>query len=178
MLLQRLGLPFEVAAPLVDESGLAGETPGELVYRLARLKCSAVSALNPDALVIGSDQVAECNGRVVGKPLTPERARSQLESFSGRVVQFLTAVHLRCESRAFEFSETITTRAEFRPLDREEIGRYIAIDQPLDCAGSFKSEAAGISLLRSLDSADPTAIVGLPLITVAAALRSAGFLVP
>lgn len=178
LLLERLGIRFDVASPKVNETALVGEHPGALVSRLARLKSEAISTRYPDAIVIGSDQVAECDGRIVGKPGNRERALRQLRAFSGKTVRFLTAVHIRCENRPFEFNETVATHAVFRDLADDEINRYLDRDKPFDCAGSFKSEQAGISLLDSLESADPTAIVGLPLIATAAALRAAGFPVP
>jgi septum formation protein len=178
MLLDRLGIPFAVQSPEVDESRQAGESPERMVERLAAWKASAVAQGSPAAVVIGSDQVALHEGRVVGKPGSTARARQQLSSFSGRQVDFLTAVSVQCLEARLSFAACVVTEVCFRDLSEAEIERYIARDNPVDCAGSFKSEAAGIALLRSMRSSDPTAIVGLPLISVAEALRQAGYAVP
>lgn len=177
-LLERLGLPFQTWSPDVDETALEKEPAPDLVERLARLKAASAQDRFPDAVVIGSDQVAECDGEIVGKPGTADRAQAQLASFSGRTVRFLTAVHVRCGASAIEHDAVVETAAVFRKLSGEEIERYIEQDQPLDCAGSFKSEQAGIGLLDALESPDPTAIIGLPLITVSRALRDLGFHIP
>jgi septum formation protein len=178
MLLDRLGIPFEVRSPAVDESRQAGESPERMVERLAALKAAAVAQGSPAAVVIGSDQVALYDGQVVGKPGNVARARQQLSSFSGRQVDFLTAVSVQCLEAQLSFAACVLTEVCFRDLSKAEIERYIARDNPVDCAGSFKSEAAGSTLLRSMRSSDPTAIVGLPLISVAEALRQAGYAVP
>lgn len=178
MLLDRLGLPFEVCSPSVDETRVAGESPSRLVERLAAEKAGAVARRFPAAVVIGSDQVAVHDGRVVGKPGSADRARRQLASFSGRRVDFLTAVAVICAELDFHFTAQITTEAVFRELASEEIRRYVDRDQPVDCAGGFKSEEGGTALLRALRADDPTAIVGLPLISVAEALRQVGYEVP
>jgi septum formation protein len=177
-LLRRLGLEFEVVAPEIDESPLPGETPQALVARLAAGKASAVAAAHHRSVVIGSDQVAVHRDRIVGKPGSPDNARRQLRAFSGEAVDFLSAVCLRCEETGFRHAETVVTAIRFRPLSDAEIDRYLAFDAPLDCAGSFRSEAGGSMLLESLESDDPTAIVGLPLIAVCHALRDAGFRLP
>jgi septum formation protein len=178
MLLVRLGIPFEVFSPAVDETALAGEPPSRLVRRLASAKAQAVAGRFPAAVVIGSDQLAVHDGQVVGKPGTAARARQQLASFSGSRVDFQTAVAVMCAELGFEFTALVTTEAIFRDLSAVEIQRYVARDRPLDCAGGFKSEEAGTTLLRALRSDDPTAIVGLPLISVAEALRQVGYPVP
>lgn len=178
MLLERLGLPFETNSPDVDESRTENESPERMVARLADDKARVVASRSPAALVIGSDQVATFDGRIVGKPGTAGKATAQLRAFSGRTVTFLTAVSVICAETGFRYRDTVETRARFRELDEAEIRRYIDTDRPLDCAGSFKSEAAGITLLESLSSPDPTAIVGLPLIAVSAALRRAGLDLP
>jgi septum formation protein len=180
-LLSRLGLTFSCVAPGVDESARPGEPPRDLVGRLARAKASAVAAQKPDAWVIGSDQIAvlDASERVtLGKPGSEARCQEQLRSCSGRSVEFLTAVAvMRQENQALiEFIDS--TRVVFRVLDQSTIERYIAKEQPLDCAGGFKSEGLGISLCESIDSADPSALIGLPLIRLSAALRAAGFEVP
>jgi septum formation protein len=178
MMLERLGIPFQRWSPDIDESLAEGETGFELVTRLAALKADAAAAEFPDALVIGSDQVAVCGGRIVGKPRTTSRAQAQLGSFSGQTVEFLSAVSFRCLETGFRMDRVVPTLVSFRQLSEAEISRYIEKDRPLQCAGSFKSEAAGISLLRSMVSDDPTAIVGLPLIATSEALRQAGFAAP
>jgi len=178
ILLERLGIPFQVCPPDTDETPIRGEIADRLVARLARDKAGSVARQFPQAVVIGSDQVVICDQEIIGKPLTADGAVSQLQRFSGRTVQFLTAVSVLCEEMAFEYARTVFTEICFRSLSADEIFRYVRQDQPLDCAGSFKSEAAGISLLSAMKSDDPTAIVGLPLITVSEALRLQGFAVP
>jgi septum formation protein len=177
-LLARLGVTFTSLAPGVDETALPGESPVALVARLARAKAAAVSARQPTAWVIGSDQVAVLDSRTsLGKPGNAARCREQLTDCSGRSVEFLTAVALmRQDNALIEFTDT--TRVIFRVLDQSTIERYVAKEQPFDCAGGFKSEGLGISLCESIDSADPSALIGLPLIRLGAALRSAGFEVP
>lgn len=176
-LLQRLRLPFEVASPNVDETPLPGETPAALAQRLALAKARAVAGLQPQALVIGSDQVCELDGLPLGKPGTHERATEQLQRLRGRSVVFHTAVAVSGRARdgqAFEQAEMASVRVRFRMLDDAEIETYLRLDEPYDCAGSGRCEALGISLLESIDSDDPTALVGLPLIRTARMLRAAG----
>jgi septum formation protein len=177
-LLSRLGIPFETHAPTIDESALPGEHPAQLAGRLAREKAEVLASRFPQAVVIGSDQVAVHRGRIVGKAGTAAGACRQLADFSGESVEFLTAVCVRCRESGLCREDTVGTRVAFRPLNDDEIRRYVGLDQPTDCAGSFKSEAAGPMLLRAMHSSDPTAIIGLPLITVAEALRAAGFDLP
>jgi septum formation protein len=177
-LLERLGLPFECESPCIDEAGRAGEPPGQLVTRLAREKAQAVAGRFPAAAVIGSDQLATFGDRIIGKAGSAERARSQLAEFSGQTVRFLSAVCVVRAQDSFLRQWTVPTDVVFRELGRDEIERYVELEQPLDCAGSFKSEAAGISLFSELDSKDPTALVGLPLISLSAVLRELGFQVP
>lgn len=177
-LLSRLGLPFEVERPEVDETPHPGEPPDALAARLAEAKALAVAARHPDAWVIGSDQVAELDGRALGKPGDHACAASQLRASAGRTLHFHTAV---CLHRARDGANHVhfdTTAVRFRALDDAEIERYLQAEQPYDCAGSFKSEGLGISLFDAIESRDPTALVGLPLIAVAAMLRRAGFAVP
>lgn len=178
LLLERLGLPFTTVSPQVDESPSAGESPEALVARLATAKAMAVAGSQPAAVVIGSDQVAVYDGGILGKPGSPDRARRQLAAFSGKTVRFLSAVSVRCLETDFRFDRIVATEVAFRELAEAEIARYVERDRPLDCAGGFRSEATGSALLRAMDSSDPTAIIGLPLITVAEALREAGFTVP
>lgn len=173
-LLERLRLPFEVERPDVDESPLPGESPTELAGRLALAKAQAVALRRPDAVVIGSDQVAELDGESIGKPGTHERAVAQLRKMSGRSVTFQTAVAVACLQTGFSQSRLASVRVAFRKLTDGEIERYLQAEQPYDCAGSAKSEALGIALLKSIDSDDPTALVGLPLIRTCELLRLAG----
>ncbi len=146
--------------------------------RLAKSKAATVGRTFPGAVIIGSDQVAVCDSVIVGKPGHAQNAIRQLRGFSGKTVRFLTAIAVICRNTGFEDEHTSVTDVCFRELADDEIKRYVALDRPFDCAGSFKSEAAGTSLLKTLNSEDPTAIIGLPLIATAAALRKAGFFVP
>ena len=173
-LLQRLRLPFEVLAPGVDETPRAGETPAALAMRLALSKANAVAAGADDAIVIGSDQVAELDGRAIGKPGSHERAFEQLKRMSGRRVVFHTAVAVVRRDRGFERALLAPVAVVFRHLSSDEIERYLRLDAPYDCAGSAKSEALGVALLDSIDSDDPTALIGLPLMRTCALLREAG----
>jgi len=176
-LLARLRVPFDTARPDVDESPLSGEAPAALATRLAEAKAAAIAQPGTDAWVIGSDQVAELDGTPLGKPGSPERAREQLAAMAGRSVRFHTAVCLgRGDGRRLQARDTTVVR--FRALSGEEIARYVAAEQPLDCAGSFKAEGLGITLFEAIESRDPTALIGLPLIATAGLLREAGFLLP
>jgi septum formation protein len=177
-LLGRLGLPFDCAAPGVDEAPRPGESAIELCTRLARLKAAAVSARHPGAVVIGSDQVALRGEEVLGKPGTVERCVEQLERSSGREVLFLTAVHVVDGAAQRALSHLDRTQVVFRTLSHEEIVRYVERDRPLDCAGGFKAESLGIALFERIESADPTGLTGLPLAWLAGALRETGFSVP
>lgn len=177
-LLERLGIPFSVAASNVDEERLPGELPVDLVNRLARAKAEAVAHRNPKSLVIGSDQLAVCGHEVLGKPGSGERAILQLKSLSGQRVVFHTAVHvINTETGKHEGHVDLTT-VQFRTLSEEEIRRYVARDKPYDCAGGFKVESVGISLFTRVETQDPTALVGLPLIWLTGALRRNSFDVP
>jgi septum formation protein len=177
-LLDRLGVPFTVAASAVDEEPLPGETPLDLVNRLARAKADAVANRQTKALVIGSDQLAVCGREVLGKPGSGERAIAQLKSLSGQRVVFHTAVHIVDSSTGANEGHCDITTVHFRELTDNEIRRYVSRDKPYDCAGGFKVEALGISLFTRVESNDPTALVGLPLIWLAGALRRHGFQVP
>ncbi|MBS0390865.1 MAG: septum formation inhibitor Maf [Proteobacteria bacterium] len=177
-LLARLGLPFDVAAPAVDESPLAGEAPRALAQRLALAKARAVAAQHPDAVVIGSDQVADLGGESLGKPGNHVRATAQLRRMSGQSVIFQTAVAVVCQATGFEQVDLAPVRVRFRELSDAEIERYLRAEQPYDCAGSAKSEGLGIALLDAIDSDDPTALVGLPLIRTCRMLRAAGLVLP
>jgi septum formation protein len=182
-LLARLKLPFECQASGVDESARFGETGLALVVRLARAKADAITMGRPDACVIGSDQVAVLDERdrgetVMGKPGSIASCIDQLLRCSGRTLSFVTGVAVvrRTDSFSCEFIDT--TRVVFRDLDRAAIERYVAREAPLDCAGGFKSEGLGISLCESIDSTDPTALIGLPLVRLAGVLRRLGFELP
>jgi len=172
-LLQRLGLPFDVASPHVDETPLSSETPAALARRLALAKARAVALRHPEAVVIGSDQVADLNGEPLGKPGSHEKAVMQLRRMSGQ-----TVLAVRCEATGFESVDLAAVRVVFRNLDDAEIERYLRAEEPYDCAGSAKSEGLGIALLERIDSDDPTALVGLPLIRTCRLLRKAGLMVP
>ncbi len=173
-LLQRLRLPFEVVSPEVDETPFPGEYPRDLALRLALAKARAVAARQPSALVIGSDQVADLGGEPLGKPGTHERAVAQLRRMRGRTVIFQTAVAVVCVETGFEQVELAPVRVRFRELTDAEIENYLRAETPYDCAGSAKSEGLGIALLDTIESDDPTALVGLPLIRTARLLRAAG----
>ena len=173
-LLQRLHIPFEIAAPEVDETPHPGEAPRELAQRLALAKAMAVAHLFPDAVVIGSDQVADLWGTPLGKPGTHEKAVVQLRQMRGQTVIFQTAVSVVCLKSGFEDSSLAAVKVTFRDLSDHEIENYLRAEQPYDCAGSAKSEGLGIALLASIDSDDPTALVGLPLIRTCQMLRAAG----
>lgn len=170
-LLSRLRLHFKCESPSIDEHPKQGESPLDTSRRLAREKAFAVAQLHPSAIVIGSDQVADVNGVAISKPGNHERARAQLKSMSGKTIVFHTAVCVCCleSGQSIEFS--VPTAVEFRELSPPEIERYLIAEEPYDCAGSAKSEGLGISLLKRIESSDPTALIGLPLIEVANALR-------
>ena len=173
-LLQRLGVPFTVVAPEVNETPLPGETPRLLATRLALSKARAVAHAAPHAVVIGADQVADLNGLSLGKPGTHERAVAQLRRMRGQTVVFQTAVAVVCLESGFEESSLAAVKVRFRDLTDDEIENYLRAEQPYDCAGSAKSEGLGIALLESIDSDDPTALVGLPLIRTCRMIRAAG----
>lgn len=173
-LLERLRLPFTCVAPEVDETPQPGETPAALALRLALAKARAVAALHPQAVVIGSDQVADLHGQPVGKPGNHERAAAQLRLMSGQQVVFQTAVAVVCNASGFAETALAQVTVQFRDLSDTEIELYLRIDQPYDCAGSAKSEALGVALLAAIHSDDPTALIGLPLIRTSQLLRRAG----
>ena len=177
-LLQRLNLPFDVAAPDVDETPLPGEAPRALALRLALAKAHAVAKLHPDAVVIGSDQVADLAGEPLGKPGEHERAVLQLRQMRGQTVVFQTAVAVVCSATGFEQVDLAPVEVTFRDLSDQEIERYLRAEQPYDCAGSAKSEGLGIALLDAIQSDDPTALIGLPLIRTCRMLRAAGLVLP
>jgi septum formation protein len=173
-LLTRLRLPFDTASPDVDETPRPNESPAALAARLATAKAREVASRYPDAVVIGSDQVADLDGEPLGKPGTHERAVLQLQRMRGRTVVFHTAVAVVCAAAGFEALDLAPVRVVFRDLDDGEIERYLRAEQPYDCAGSAKSEGLGIALLERIDNDDPSALVGLPLIRTCHMLRAAG----
>jgi septum formation protein len=173
-LLERLRIPFEVAAPHVDEAPLPGEAPLALAQRLALAKAQAVAAQYPHAVVIGSDQVADLHGEPLGKPGTHARATDQLRRMRGQVVVFQTALAVVCLETGFVQQDVAAVRVLFRDLSDAEIEAYLIAEEPYDCAGSAKSEGLGIALLERIDNDDPTALIGLPLIRTARMIRAAG----
>ncbi len=177
-LLSRLGLPFDRVDPGADETPQDGESPQKLALRLAEAKARAGASLAPDAVIIGSDQVASLGGSVLSKPGDRRRAQEQLTASSGSAVTFFTGVCVLASPDAEPDAHVDKTEVEFRHLTADEIQCYLDKEPALDCAGSFKSEGLGISLMSRIASEDPTALQGLPLIWVARALRRAGFKLP
>ena len=175
-LLSRLLTAFDCVAPDVDESPRDAEAPEELALRLARLKAEMVARQHPEALVIGSDQVAALDRQMLGKPGNHQRAVEQLMRCSNQAVNFHTAVVVMGPGFSSPAVHVDLTVVQFRPLANEEIEAYLRADQPYDCAGSFKAESLGISLFERIESTDPTALQGLPLIWLAAQLRNASLL--
>jgi septum formation protein len=173
-LLERLRIPFDVVSPDVDETPRVGEASQALATRLALAKAKAVAALHPQAVVIGSDQVADLNGEPLGKPGTHQRAVLQLQRMRGQTVVFQTAVSVVCVDSQFERTELAQIKVRFRDLSNAEIEAYLRAEEPYDCAGSAKSEGLGIALLDAIDNDDPTALIGLPMIRTARLLREAG----
>ena len=175
-LLQRLGVPFVAIAPNLDESPLPGETPKNLTLRLAQAKAQAIASLHPNAWVIGSDQSADLNGHPIGKPGTHAAALSQLKQMQGQVVVFHTSICLMGQG----FCETthVPTTVQFRNLPEQVLDQYLHLEQPYDCAGSAKSEGMGIILLEKIESDDPTALIGLPLIALTSLFHQAGIPLP
>lgn len=173
-LLNRLNVPFSVESPEVDETPLPGEHPADLAQRLALAKARAVAARFPDCVVIGSDQVADLDGLALGKPGNHARAVLQLRQMRGKTVVFQTAVAVVCLATGFCEQALAAVHVRFRALDDAEIENYLQLEQPYDCAGSAKSEGLGIALLDAIDSDDPTALVGLPLIRTCRMLHAAG----
>ena len=167
-----------MAAPYVDETPQANESPRTLALRLALAKAQAVAQQHPQAIVIGSDQVADLAGEPLGKPGTHEKATLQLQAMSGQTVVFQTAVAVVCASSGFQQVDLAPVEVKFRNLNKDEIERYLQAEKPYDCAGSAKSEGLGISLLDAIMSDDPTALIGLPLIRTCRMLRAAGLVLP
>ena len=177
-LLQRLHLPFETISPQVDEAPFAGEQPRNLARRLARAKALAVAEQHPDAVVIGSDQVADLHGKPLGKPMQHDRAVAQLRAMRGQTVVFHNAVAVVCLARQHTEVDVSEVNVTFRDIDTgmsdAEIEAYLRLEQPYDCAGSAKSEGLGIALLARIQNDDPTALIGLPMIKTCSMLRAAG----
>ena len=173
-LLQRLRLPFEVHSPEVDETPLPGEPPQALARRLALSKAHTVAARFPNAIVIGSDQVADLNGEPLGKPGDHSRATAQLQRMRGQTLVFQTAVAVVCTASSFVQHDIAPVKVVFRQLTDAAIEDYLLTETPYDCAGSAKSEGLGIALLETIESDDPTALIGLPLIRTCRMLRAAG----
>jgi septum formation protein len=177
-LLRRLGLPFATFAPGVDEVALAGEAPAATAVRLAEAKARAAANVHPDALIVGSDQVASCGAEAIGKPGSHENAAAQLRRLSGRSVVFHTGLALLDSATGVCRSECIDVVSTYRALTDPEIEAYLRREKPYGCAGSVKSEGLGIALFERIASDDPTALIGLPLIRLCALLRAAGVCVP
>lgn len=174
-LLSRLGIPFSTESPSIDESARQGETPRATALRLACEKAEAVSSHFPGAIIIGSDQVAECEGIPIGKPGTFDRAMAQLKQMRGKQVLFHTALCVLDGQHGNTLQKTVvTTTVVFRDLPDEELAAYLMIEKPFDCAGSAKNESLGIALLEKIESDDPTALTGLPLIALTSMLRKCG----
>lgn len=176
--LARLRLAFEAVPADVDEAPRAGEPPSALAPRLARAKAEAVARRFPQAVIIGSDQVAALDGRAIGKPGSVPAACAQLQAASGRDVRFFTALCVLAPGTPAPQEHLDVTTVRFRALDAAAIARYVDSEQPLDCAGSFKCEGLGISLFESIETRDPSALIGLPLIALAAMLRARGWSLP
>jgi len=177
-LLQRFGLEFTARNPEVDEAEVRGESPRGRAFRLSEAKAEAVAARFPEAIVIGGDQVPAASTAILNKPGNAANCREQLKLLSGSTAEFYTASTLRCIATGVTLSHVDTTAVKLRPLSTAEIDRYIEREKPFDCAGGFKAEALGITLFERIDTEDPTAIIGLPLIWLAGALRAVGYFVP
>ncbi|MEN8170975.1 MAG: Maf family protein [Pseudomonadota bacterium] len=173
-LLEKLGLPFDTASPETDETPLQGETPEQLVARLAEAKARAVARQYPEALIIGSDQVAVNEGEILGKPHTHDKAMEQLRNASGKHVRFLTGLCLYNAATNHAQVEVVPFDVVFRNLTDEMIDNYLKTEQPYNCAGSFKSEAMGIALFEKLEGEDPNTLIGLPLIRLVRMLETEG----
>ncbi len=173
-LLERLQIAFRCIAPEVDETPLPGEVPSALAVRLALTKARSIATIYPDAVVIGSDQVATIEGRIIGKPGSLESARAQLRHSSGRTMQFYTAVSIVSQSQRLERFHVESTTVHFRTLNENQIDDYLNKEQPYDCAGSFMIEGLGIALFEGISGDDPTALEGLPLIKLTELLGEAG----
>jgi len=177
-LLDRLGLPFQSYKPDIDESPLPGESAPACVVRLAQAKAECAAAASPTALVIGSDQIAVCDGAFLNKSGTPERAMEQLRAIRGKDVEFITGVCLLNAASGRRHADVVNYTVTFRNFSEEEARRYMERERPFDCAASFKSERLGITLVERMHGNDPTALIGLPLVRLAAMLRDEGLAIP
>jgi len=173
-MLSTLQIPFKTAAPDVDETPLSGESAEQTSRRLSQVKAQAVAKRFPDALIIGSDQIALLDGRQIGKPLTHDNAVSQLRAMRGKTVTFYTALTLLNASSGEMQTDVVTTQVGFRNLNDDEIERYLKKEQPYHCAGSAKSEGLGIALISRIQGDDPNALIGLPLISLVSMLEKQG----
>jgi septum formation protein len=178
LLLERLGIPFAALPPQTPEDAVAGELPPDRALRLAVAKAQAIASRRPDAVVIGSDQVAAVGSKILDKPGDAARSRAQLAAASGSSARFHTACAVIAPQAGIRMVHIDTTTVFFRSLSDQEIERYVERERPFDCAGGFRAEGLGISLFESIESRDPTALIGLPLIWLACALRRAGYLLP
>jgi len=177
-LLERFGIEFRTQSSAVDEGEQSGEAPRKRAFRLSEAKAEAVAALFPAAVVIGGDQVPATSSTILHKPGNAANCREQLKLLSGSSAEFYTACTVRCLETGVKLSHVDTTAVKLRPLADAEIDRYVEREKPFDCAGGFKAEALGITLFDRIDTEDPTAIIGLPLIWLAGALRAVGYTVP
>ncbi|AWT09728.1 septum formation inhibitor Maf [Stutzerimonas frequens] len=177
-LLSRLQVPFDSCSPDIDETPMPGEGAEQLVRRLAEHKARALATSHPNHLIIGSDQVAVLDQQILGKPGSPERAKEQLQAASGKSVRFLTGLAVLDSATGRTQVDCVPFTAHFRTLDEALIERYISIDQPFDCAGSFKAEGLGIRLFRATEGTDPTSLIGLPLIRLTDMLLNEGIEIP
>ena len=178
LLLERVLTGFDIHTPAVDETPQLGESAAELVSRLALAKAAATAREYPDRLVIGADQSVGMDGELLSKPGTPERAIAQLLSMSGQQLVFETAVCVLCLDSGFRQLQVVPTRVRFRNLDQAAAERYVTAENPIDCVGGFKAEGLGIALFDAIESTDPTALIGLPLIATCHLLRNAGLQIP
>ncbi|WNO10920.1 nucleoside triphosphate pyrophosphatase [Teredinibacter sp. KSP-S5-2] len=172
--LNQLQLRFQCLSPDIDEQPTPGETAETIAHRLSIEKAKAVAKHAPEAVVIGSDQTAELDNAILGKPGSPQKAIRQLQACSGKTVTFYTGIALYQEATDTLYSKVVSTHVKFRTLTSQQINNYIREEQPLDCAGSFKCEGLGIALFEEISSSDPSALIGLPLIALTSALNSFG----
>ena len=177
-LLEKLNLPFDQLAPDIDETPLKDETPKEMVARLSKQKAEVIAKQSPNSIVIGSDQTAVFNNLPIGKPHTFDKAVEQLTLFSGQTITFYTGLSVINTATQQTYEAMDITKVHFRELSTESIKNYIEIEQPLKCAGSFKSEGLGITLFNEIESKDPNALIGLPLIELTTIFQKMGFTLP
>jgi len=177
-ILEKLQLPFIQFAPSIDESPLNNESPQEMVERLSRLKALKVAETHPNSIIIASDQCATFDGQIIGKPHTHEKAVQQLQSFSGKAITFLTGLAVIDPRNQKKHQTLVTTIVHFRTLTDETIENYLLAEKPYGCAGSFKSEGLGITLFKKIESKDPNALIGLPLIELTSIFARMGIILP